>query len=122
MANPVVHFEIFGKNRETLRSFYTDAFGWEFGEPAGPNDYMLVTTGGEGAIGGGMGVSPDQTHPGHVTFYISVPDVGKALETVAQHGGTIVMGPDLVPGGPVIGMFRDPEGHFIGLAALAPQA
>jgi predicted enzyme related to lactoylglutathione lyase len=29
MGNPVVHFEIMGKDAKRLRSFYKDAFDWE---------------------------------------------------------------------------------------------
>jgi hypothetical protein len=28
MANPVVQFEVLGKDRESLKSFYTSLFGW----------------------------------------------------------------------------------------------
>jgi hypothetical protein len=30
MGQPVVHFEIIGKNPEQLRSYYGDLFGWQF--------------------------------------------------------------------------------------------
>jgi hypothetical protein len=29
------------------------------------------------------------------------------------------MGPDQVPGGPVIGLFNDPEGHMVGVVGTA---
>jgi uncharacterized protein len=116
MGNPVVHFEIFGKDALGLRAFYGDTFGWHFRERVGPNDYMLVQPGGGAGIGGGIGACPDPSYQGHVTFYIEVPDVARTLEAIEQRGGTKVMGPQAVPGGPIIGLFRDPEGHAIGLA------
>ena len=30
MAQPVVHFEIIGKDPEKLRGYFGDLFGWEF--------------------------------------------------------------------------------------------
>jgi predicted enzyme related to lactoylglutathione lyase len=115
MGNPVVHFEIFGKDAPGLRAFYGEAFGWQFGEPVGPNAYMLVRPDSGAGIGGGIGASPDVSYQGHVTFYIEVPDVARSLEAIEKRGGTKVMGPEAVPGGPIIGLFRDPEGHVIGL-------
>jgi uncharacterized protein len=116
MGSPVIHFEIFGKDSQRLRTFYGDAFGWQFGEPFGPNNYMLVKPNGGAGIGGGVAASPDPEYPGHVTFYIEVDDVARTLEAIEQRGGTRVMGPEKVPNGPIIGLFRDPEGHAIGLS------
>jgi len=45
MGDPVVHFEIVGKDAAALRTFYGEAFGWAIGEPAaGINvqDYAYV--------------------------------------------------------------------------------
>lgn len=119
MGYPVVHFEILGKDAPALRAFYGDAFGWRFGEPVGPNDYMLVQPDGAAGIAGGVGACPDASYQGHVTFYIGVPNVARTLDAIEKRGGTKVMGPEEVPGGPIIGLFRDPEGHVIGLAQIA---
>jgi predicted enzyme related to lactoylglutathione lyase len=49
-------------------------------------------------------------------FYIEVPDAEASLAQAESLGGTRVMGPDEVPGmGIVLGHFRDPEGHLIGV-------
>jgi uncharacterized protein len=117
VGNPVIHFEIMGKDVRALGSFYGQAFGWQISPPvqgAGGVEYTLVETGGKAGIAGGIGESP-QGYDGHVTFYIEVPDVARALETVESLGAKRMLGPDQVPGGPVIGLFRDPEGHTIGL-------
>ena len=63
---------------------------------------------------GGIGKAPEG-YDGHVTFYVVVDDVEEAFGKIESHGGTRMMGPDKVPNGPVIGLFRDPEGHTIGL-------
>ena len=119
MADPVVHFEVIGKDPDALRRFYGEAFGWRFSAPIGPTDYTVVERSeGESGIGGGIGGVPEG-YPGHVTFYVGVQDVGAALERVESLGATRMMGPDTVPGGPTIGLFNDPEGRVIGLVDIA---
>lgn len=112
MANPVVHFEVLGKNPKTLQNFYQKAFGWEL-KPVMGEDYAMVNTGGKGDIAGGVGKAMDGK--GHVTFYIAVDDLNAALKTVEAAGGRKISDPMDIPNGPSIAMFADPEGHMIGL-------
>ena len=112
MGQPVVHFEVIGRDAGKLQGYYTELFGWEV-DASNPMNYGLVAGAG---IGGGIGSGPDESYEGHVTFYVEVPDVGAALEKAESLGGTRVFGPDEVPGADVVlGQFRDPEGHLIGL-------
>ena len=119
MGQPVVHFEIIGKDGNKLRTYYSDLFGWDI-DADNPMEYGIVqrdgNTNSDGAgIGGGVSGGPEG-YDGHVTFYIEVPDVEAALAKAEELGGARVMGPDEVPGGgPVIGHFTDPEGHMIGV-------
>jgi predicted enzyme related to lactoylglutathione lyase len=112
MSNPVVHFEVLGKDAKVLQSFYADAFGWQM-QPV-MDTYAMVSTGGEGEIPGGVGAAAEGSD-GHVTFYIRVDDLEAALEKVAAGGGRTVQPPMDVPGGPSIALFADPEGHIVGL-------
>jgi uncharacterized protein len=113
MGQQVVHFEVIGKDPDKLRSYYGELFGWEFGEPMGPTDYTTLTN--ADGIGGGIGGVPEG-YPGHVTFYVKVPDAEAALAKAESLGGKRTMGPYEVPGaGMVIGLFEDPEGHPIGI-------
>ena len=122
MGQPVVHFEVIGKDGEKLRSYYSELFGWEFGDPIGPTNYAVAqregNTNADGVgIGGGVGTAP-KGYGGHVTFYVEVPDVEAGLAKAESLGGTRMMGPDKVPGAGIeIGLFTDPEGHVIGLVA-----
>jgi predicted enzyme related to lactoylglutathione lyase len=118
MGQPVVHFEIIGKDGEALRSYYGELFGWQF-DANNPMNYGTVdreqNLGPDGiGIGGGVGVGPEG-YDGHVTFYVAVPDVEAALAKAESLGGTRMMGPNVVTEGVEIGMFSDPEGHVIGL-------
>lgn len=113
MGNPVVHFEIASKRATELHSFYSDVFGWKI-DTNNPMGYGLVDT-GEG-IGGGIGPLPDDTYPGHVTFYVQVADPDAVLAEIERRGGTVVMPATEVPGADVtIAQFRDPAGNLIGL-------
>jgi len=120
MGQPVVHFEVVGKDGEKLRGYYSEMFGWEFGDVVGPTNYAVVprdgNTNADGAgIGGGVGTGPEG-YGGHVTFYVEVPDVEAALAKAESLGGTRTMGPHKVPEGNIeIGLFTDPEGHVIGV-------
>ena len=113
MGNPVMHFEVIGKDAQALRQFYGQAFDWEIGPAMETMDYSVVNTRTENGIGGGIGGSTDTG--GHVTFYVAVPDVEAALSKIEGLGGKRLMGPEKVPEGPMIGLFSDPEGHVIGL-------
>jgi predicted enzyme related to lactoylglutathione lyase len=123
MGQPIVHFEIIGRNPSNLRHFYTDLFGWAF-ETEGPaarkivGDYGFVapamTSAGYG-IPGGVGGGPG--FEDRVLFYVGVPDVEAALRSAEEQGGSRIIGPYQERGSDlVVGMFADPEGHVIGVA------
>jgi predicted enzyme related to lactoylglutathione lyase len=120
MGQPVVHFEIVGNDGEKLRSYYSELFGWEFGDTMGPTNYAVTpregNTNADGAgVGGGVGTGPEG-YDGHVTFYVEVPDVEAALSKAEEMGGSRVMGPEeMGEVGITIGLFTDPEGHVIGV-------
>lgn len=120
MGQPVVHFEVMGKDIEKLTGFYSEMFGWEI-DTSNPMGYGLVdreanlTAEGVG-IGGGVGQAPEG-YDGHVTFYVAVPDVGAALDHAERLGGTRMMGPEQVMPELVIGLFTDPEGRTVGLTS-----
>lgn len=119
MGQPVVHFEILGKDGEKLHDYYSQLFGWEI-DANNPMRYGLLAregnTNDEGVgIGGGIAGEMQEGYPGHVTIYVQVPDVEQALQQAQTLGGKRMMGPEQVQGGPTIGLFTDPEGHTIGV-------
>jgi len=124
MGQPVVHFEIIGRDPSKLRSYYSDLFGWKFhtGDASTEavsqrGNYGFVdaaTTGGgiNGGVGGGEG------YEGRVLFYVGVPNVEAALRKAESLGGQRRMGPEGTPGTLVVGRFTDPEGNLIGVAGI----
>ena len=120
MGQPVVHFEIVGRDVQKLSSYYSELFGWKINAD-NPMNYGIVEreTNADGAgIAGGVGQGP-KGYDGHVTFYVEVPDVEAALAQAESLGGKRRMGPDQVPGGPTLGHFTDPEGNMVGLVQSA---
>src|SRR3989440_5099532 len=118
MGQPVVHFEIIGQDGEKLRGYYAELFGWQI-DANNPMNYGMVqrdgNTNSDGVgIGGGIGQGPEG-YPGHVTFYVEVPDVEAALAKAESLGGTRAMGPEKIMDQVELGQFKDPEGHVIGV-------
>jgi predicted enzyme related to lactoylglutathione lyase len=103
-----VHFEVVGKDAQTLQSFYKNAFEWQI-QPAIPG-YAMAHPGGDVGINGGIGAAMGGG-AGHVTFYVAVPDLEAALSKIESLGGSTVVEPTDVPEGPSIAMFADPESH-----------
>lgn len=126
MGQPVVHFEIIGKDPAKLRGFFNHLFGWEFDTSAAvaetvsePDNYgfidRLTSSDGSGIPGG---VGGGALYDGHVVVYVGVPDVEAALQRAERLGGQRAMGPETAPSGLVVGHFKDPEGNLIGLAGV----
>ena len=118
MGQPVVHFEVIGKDGEALKKYYADLFGWQI-DDNNPMKYGSIlrdgNTNADGVgIGGGIGTGPEG-YDGHVTFYVEVPDVEASLAQAESLGGTRMMGPEEPMPGLVLGLFSDPEGHVVGL-------
>ncbi|MEA2419706.1 MAG: uncharacterized protein QOE60_1912 [Thermoleophilaceae bacterium] len=118
MGQPVVHFEITAKDGEKLQGYFAELFGWDI-DADNEMKYGIVpregNTNADGVgIGGGIATGPEG-YPGHVTFYVEVPDVEASLAKAESLGGTRMMGPEEVMEGLTIGLFNDPEGHVIGV-------
>ncbi len=121
MANPVVHWEVNGKDGPALHKFFGDLFDWEV-LADNPMGYGLVNQDPEcpNSIGGGIGQTFDGS-AGFVTFYVEVEDVTATLERAAGLGGSILMPETNVMEGVTIGHLADPEGHIIGLLKKEPM-
>jgi uncharacterized protein len=112
MAQPVVHFEIHGKDGEKLREFYSNLFDWNV-DTNNPMSYGMVAS-ADGGIGGGI----MQSDAPMVTLYVNVPDIAAALKKAESLGGKTVSPPMAVQGGPEIAQFSDPAGNIIGLSKM----
>jgi predicted enzyme related to lactoylglutathione lyase len=116
MANPVVHFEVLGKDREKLAGFYKELFGWKTQDHL-EMGYSIVEK-EEGGIGGGIGETKDGD--GHVTFYVASDDLEGTLDKAVSLGGSVVMPVTELPM-VTLALFADPEGHVIGIVKAGDE-
>lgn len=81
-------------------TFYADLFGWSKSQAIdmGPNGVYQIFAVGSEPIGGMMTRTDQSQSPGWL-FYFNVDAIDSAIARVKQHGGTLVHGPSVVPGG-----------------------
>lgn len=99
--------------------FYGALFGWTNPEsmPMGPmGDYRFIYHRGE-RIGGMMNAGEGM--PTRWSYYFRVPSIAAAKERATARGGTIVMGPQEVPGGDYVILGVDPQGAGFALVGAA---
>ena len=116
MKNPVVHFEIVGKDHEALQAYYGNLFEWEIRNVSEEMPYGIIEV-GEGGPGIGGGVGATGTGTPHATFYVQVEDIEAALAKAVELGGETVVPVTTIPGMVTFALFNDPEGNRVGLVS-----
>ena len=133
--NPVVHFEMGYEDRERMKKFYAEAFGWkmqQLGEEMG--GYVVAQTAETdekgmvqtpGTINGGFYKKTDDPLSHAPSVVIAVEDIKAAMEKVKAGGGEILgaMGPDgqrslepqMIPGVGLWISIRDTEGNRVSM-------
>lgn len=129
--NPVVHFEMAGKDLARMSKFYEQVFGWttqSMGEEMG--GYIVATTTESGpdgrpkepgAINGGfysLQNSPESVAP---SFVIAVENVEQYLDKIKSAGGEIVNEPYDIPGIGKYFSFCDTEGNRVSVLQPNPS-
>src|SRR2546423_12235562 len=104
MGSPVTHFEVHGKDGDTLNKFYAELFDWHVDSDNPMNYGMVDTHGGDRGINGGV-AQDDQG--AFVTFYVGVEDLQAALGKAGELGGETGMKAEEGPGGPTPGQVTD---------------
>jgi predicted enzyme related to lactoylglutathione lyase len=113
MGNPVVHFEIAGRDGEKLEEFYRTLFGWAIerqdieGQP-----YGMIQAEGEGRITGGIRHEPEGE--AEVVLYVEVEDLMDAVAEAQRLGGEVRIPPMETPV-VTFAMVTDPEGNPVGM-------
>lgn len=118
MPNPVVHFEVTGKDGSKLKEFYSKAFGWTINDD-NPMSYGIVEAQEGQGIGGGISGGDGQQN--QVTFYIAVDDPQAFLDKVESLGGKTAVPVTEIPDMVTFAQFADPEGNVVGLVKNQPQ-
>lgn len=127
MGNPVMFFEIAGKDGEALQDFYTALFdewiilpfGWSTSHF--PNDILVIDPTpapltDKGIKGHIFPTTDEMPYTNQITFYISVNDLNEAVKNVESRGGKILIPPQEIPDNMgSFAMFIDPSGNILGL-------
>lgn len=113
MGQPIVHFEIMGKDAIGLQKFYAQMFGWKIGEAHPDIGFYGLVDGGSSGLPGGIGQEPGGST--RVTIYVQVPDLQATLDQAVAMGGKVVMPPMEIPGAVTMAQFADPDGNVTGL-------
>lgn len=109
--------ELHSPDPATALQFYTELFGWRRDRAIdmGPmGTYQLFTYGGTDR--GGMMAAPAGTTPRWL-YYFAVEGIDTARDRVIASGGTVLQGPQEVPGGAWTLTCRDPQGGDFALVA-----
>ena len=115
MGNPVVHFEIGGKDVKGLIDFYSSVFEWGV-FPLADQLYIADPVSDEGIQGHLFQITDETDPPNLVIIYIRVDDIHATLEKAESLGGKILIQPQAIPGNAShFAIFQDPSGNRIGL-------
>ncbi|MEO8175422.1 MAG: VOC family protein [Sphingomicrobium sp.] len=107
--------ELSTSDLQAAKQFYPDQFGWSLGDvmPMGDmGDYQFVNRGD--VMLGAMMTAAQPNQP-HWRFYFRVADVDAAKQAVEAGGGTVLHGPQEVPGGDRVLISTDPQGAEFGV-------
>lgn len=110
-SNPVIHFEIGCRDKESTARFFSDVFGWDI---KGKEHSMDIETHSEYGINGHITSLGHEPH-NYVNIYIEVDDIQSYLDEIVKNGGQKTVGPVLLPNGEEFAWFNDPEGNLLGL-------
>ncbi len=112
MGQPVIHWEVTGKNGAELQEFYARLFDWQINAD-NAYQYGLVNTQSDQGINGGIATA-NEPHSG-VTIYVQVADLQATLDKVESLEGKTLMPPMEIPGAVTMALFSDPDGNVTGL-------
>lgn len=99
---------------DAAKSFYADALGWTYTEPAAEfGGYFNALSGGR--LAAGMGPQMEEEHPPAWVTYFSSDDAQESADRITANGGTIIGGPHPIGtlGHMVVAL--DPQGHVFGV-------
>ncbi|SIS17368.1 hypothetical protein SAMN05445060_3250 [Williamsia sterculiae] len=109
-------FDTLSKAYESSKTFYSEAFGWEYDELTGEMNYAQVLIGGE--VLAGIMQAESMLPPESPSFwqsYITVDDTAAVLDRAVELGGAVTMSATDTPYG-ILGSLADPFGANITVA------
>lgn len=99
-ACPFVWHDLITTDTAAARAFYASVFGWNLQSFPGTHDYTVVSAGSV-SVGGIMPI-PEQAKargaPPCWQGYVGVNDVDACARLIAERGGSVIEGPQDIPG------------------------
>jgi len=115
MANPVMWFEVMGKDSIGLQRFYRDVFGWKLTPPVKElGNYSMLERPDVG-IGGGFGEGDAR-----VSVYVEVAEPQRFVDKAVAAGATVLMPVTQITPTTTIAMLLDPAGNTFGVMKPPP--
>lgn len=121
--NKVIHFEIAADDTDRIGAFYRDVFGWNIVMPPSPEvgeSYLLAVAGAEDEPGISGAIMQHHPREQRVVNTIEVASLSETIARIESTGGTVVQGPEDIPGVGRHCYCMDPEGIRFGV--LEPMA
>jgi predicted enzyme related to lactoylglutathione lyase len=120
--------ELITTDQASANAFYAAVFGWTYPDkmtmPPPLGDYWFVNV-GDTTLGAtmqnGEGYPGSHLPPGW-RFFFRAADIEAAAAKVTAAGGTVLMGPNAVPGGDRIILATDPHGVAFGVVGPGDAA
>lgn len=111
-----VWYDLFTKDVDAAKAYYTETVGWGTQEWDGPMDYTMFTVGGA-PVGGVMPMPEGMPEgvPPHWLGYIDVDDLEASLAKVTELGGQVRMPATEIPGIGHFATIADPQGAAVAL-------
>lgn len=112
-----VWIELATPDPDAAIAFYGALFGFEKvgAMPMGDMGEYAFIGRGEDFRPGAVMSSAATGAPARWNWYVNVPDIDAAIATAKARGGTLLQGPDPIPGGDYSANLADPQGNQIGL-------
>ena len=115
MANPVMWFEVMGKDSAGLQRFYREVFGWKLTPPVKEMGNYSMLERPETGIGGGFGEGDAR-----VSMYVEVADPQRFVDKAVASGATVLMPVTTITPTTTIAMLLDPAGNTFGVMKPPP--
>jgi predicted enzyme related to lactoylglutathione lyase len=119
LVNQIVRWQVVTPDPEATGRFYSAMFSWTMSSD-NVMAYREVATGKPG-IDGGIWPGPPGQQP-MMQLFVSVPDVGEAIERATALGAKVLFPDSVLPDGDRIAVILDPVGMPIGLCSLVARA
>jgi len=115
MANPVMWFEIMGKDSAGLQRFYREVFAWKLTPPVKEMGNYSMLERPDTGIGGGIGEGDAR-----VSVYVETPDPQRFVDKAVAAGATVLMPVTQITPTTTIAMLMDPAGNTFGVMKPPP--